>query len=178
MMQKMADKKGYWIFLGMMGSGKTTLGQTVAKMTKKPFLDTDFLVEKRNNATSLEIFQQKGESFFRAEETVLLQRLTIQQGILGTGGGLVMKKENWREIRRLGISIFLDVDPLILKRRVEENRFNRPLLQHKNWQEKFDELYQFRRPFYLQSDFVIQLADTSIQENASSLIELMNQYGN
>ncbi len=175
MMQKMGPKKGYWIFLGMMGAGKTTLGQTVAVITKKLFLDTDFLIEKKNSSTVLEIFQEKGEPFFRAEERALLKNLQVEEGILSTGGGLVTEKENWKEIRRLGVSIFLDIDPLILKKRLEESGSQRPFMQDKNWKKQFDKLYQMRRPYYLQSDVIIQLTDAPIEKNAYSIVEFMNQ---
>ena len=76
------------ILVGMMGVGKTTLGKIVAKKNGFEFIDTDLNIEKKNSMTIKEIFEQKGEKFFRAEEEKeVLESLKKTNAVIALGGG-------------------------------------------------------------------------------------------
>ena len=83
------------VLVGMMGAGKTAVGKALAAALHAPFLDSDAEIEKAANMTIPEIFERDGEPFFRLKESQVIGRLlSEQQGILSTGGGAFMSKEN------------------------------------------------------------------------------------
>ncbi|KAI4365465.1 hypothetical protein MLD38_021450 [Melastoma candidum] len=122
---------GRCIFLvGMMGSGKTTVGKILSQVLGYSFVDCDTLVEQEAGGTSVaDIFKLYGEGFFREKETEMLRRAsTIPRSVVSTGGGAVMKHINWRYMHK-GLSVWLDV-PLdaLAKRIAAVGTHSRPLL--------------------------------------------------
>ena len=86
--------KGNIVFLGMMGSGKTSIGSLVSKKFKMDFYDTDQLIEKKLNTKISKIFQEKGEKFFRnLEEKITLQILRNKNIVVALGGGTFLNKK-------------------------------------------------------------------------------------
>ena len=169
----MAVDEHFWIFLGMMGSGKSTLGKRVADLSKRDFFETDLILEERLKKSIFQVFQEKGEVYFRAQESAVLMELYPQPGVLSTGGGIVGRTENWNQMRRLGTTVFLDLEPLILKKRLRNERKVRPLLHNADWELRFDQLYRKRRSLYMQADVRIQLEHQSVDEAACEIIKKM-----
>ena len=120
-----------------------------------PFYDSDVLLERRLGRPIRQWFQIYGEAAFREHEHLVLAEFTETDGVLATGGGVVLRQDNWREMHRLGVVVFLDVEPEILKERLRTTKRKRPLLEQPDWEEKFDELLAKRRDLYLRADFVI-----------------------
>ncbi|KAL8151872.1 hypothetical protein V2J09_021680 [Rumex salicifolius] len=122
---------GRCIYLvGMMGSGKTTIGRILADVLGYSFFDSDVLVEHAVGGSSVaEIFKLHGEGFFRDNETEVLQKLSSQQQlVISTGGGAVVRPINWKYMRS-GVSVWLDVPLEALVRRITAVGTNsRPLL--------------------------------------------------
>ncbi|GMH14942.1 hypothetical protein Nepgr_016783 [Nepenthes gracilis] len=125
---------GCCIFLvGMMGSGKTTVGRILSDILGYSFFDSDVLVEQAVGGISVaEIFKLYGENFFRENESEVLRKLSsMQQLVVSTGGGAVIRPINWKYMRK-GISIWLDVPLETLARRIAAvGTVTRPLL-HSN----------------------------------------------
>ncbi|KAI4374156.1 hypothetical protein MLD38_012182 [Melastoma candidum] len=122
---------GRCIFLvGMMGSGKTTVGKILSKVLGYSFVDCDSLIEQEAGGTSVaDIFKLYGEGFFREKETEMLRRASmIPRSVVSTGGGAVMRPINWRYMHK-GLSVWLDV-PLdaLAKRIAAVGTHSRPLL--------------------------------------------------
>ncbi|XP_047967099.1 shikimate kinase, chloroplastic-like [Salvia hispanica] len=118
--------------VGMMGSGKTTVGKVLSEALRYSFLDCDALIEDAvGGSTVADIFKIHGESFFRDNETEVLKKLSsMHQLVVSTGGGAVVRPVNWRHMRK-GISIWLDVPLEALARRiVAVGTGSRPLLNH------------------------------------------------
>ncbi|KAG6397440.1 hypothetical protein SASPL_143607 [Salvia splendens] len=118
--------------VGMMGSGKTTVGRVLSEALRYSFLDCDALIEDAvGGSTVADIFKIHGESFFRDNETEVLKKLSsMHQLVVSTGGGAVVRPVNWRHMRK-GISIWLDVPLEALARRiVAVGTGSRPLLNH------------------------------------------------
>ncbi|CAN8283840.1 unnamed protein product [Cochlearia groenlandica] len=116
--------------VGMMGSGKTTVGKLMSKVLGYSFFDCDTLIEQSMNGTSVaEIFVHHGETFFRGKETDTLKKLSsMYQVIVSTGGGAVIRPINWFYMHK-GISIWLDVPLEALAHRIAAVGTNsRPLL--------------------------------------------------
>jgi shikimate kinase len=165
----------YWIFLGMMGSGKSTLGKEIAKQTKRSFQDTDRIIEMRYRMTINEIFQKFGEEHFRKEEAHVLKILQPTHGVLATGGGIVIKPENWCELQRLGTTIYLDVPPEILIERLQNSKNKRHLLQHQDWRTRFHQIYETRKALYNKADIIVQIPEIHVKTCVAYIIDLIKK---
>jgi len=145
-------------FVGMMGSGKTAVGDIVARrMGSYNFLDTDQIIEKATGMTIPEIFEAEGEEGFRKVESQVLDSVhSFVRCVVSTGGGLVTKMENWSKLQT-GIVIWLDVDPEIIYKRIEGT--DRPLLQCEDPLQKLKDLLEQRRSKYSQADLTVDVTE-------------------
>lgn len=139
------------LLIGLMGCGKSTIGKTLSKMTGRPLLDTDSVIEEQVGMGIPDIFSRKGEKHFRALETALLRYLDESKEsspcIIATGGGIVVRPANRSLIRRLGFTVWLHAEvPVLLQRTAHAN--NRPLLQQDNPENILKNLLSVRSPFY------------------------------
>ncbi|KAL7144091.1 hypothetical protein ABFS83_08G235600 [Erythranthe nasuta] len=126
---------GRCIYLvGMMGSGKTTVGKVLSEALGYSFYDCDKLIEETvGGSTVAEIFKLYGESFFRENETEVLHKLSsMQRLVVSTGGGAVVRPINWRHMHK-GISVWLDVPLEALAQRIIADGTNsRPLIRYES----------------------------------------------
>lgn len=164
---------GLWILVGMMGAGKSTVGRLLAEALCLPFLDSDTLLQNRLGRSIPQIFSLYGEAAFRDHESSVLRCLERQPGVLATGGGIVLREENWEQFRRLGTTIFLDVPPSVLKERLRQSKRRRPLLEFEDWEDRFDKLYAARREFYLKADRCLSVQESSLEDTAAHLATLL-----
>ena len=119
--------KGNIVFLGMMGSGKTTIGKLFSKKLNLEFFDTDEQIEKKLDMTISKVFNYKGEKYFREmEEKTTLNLLKKKNIILAIGGGAFMNKKIRKEILINHTSIWLDLDNETLINRIHKSK-KRPL---------------------------------------------------
>lgn len=136
--------------IGMMGSGKTTVGSYLATGLGYRFIDTDQTIEAIAKKSIPEIFEQSGEAYFRQLETRVLGELSsYTRTVIATGGGIIHSPVNWSYLRQ-GLVVWLDVDLEILKKRVANDQ-NRPLA------DKLESLLSVRRPLYEQADLHIPI---------------------
>ena len=150
-------KSGNLVLVGMMGSGKTTMGRQLAKHLGKVFIDSDEEIIKRTGVTIPHIFDVEGEAGFRQRETAAIRELVGRDNmVLATGGGAVLDEQNRALLQQNGIVIYLKASAHDLWLRTRHDR-NRPLLQTDNPHAKLTELFQLRDPLYRQmSDIVVQ----------------------
>lgn len=126
----MGDPPGeHVVLIGMMGSGKTTVGRIVAKRLGRRFLDSDEVVEERTGHTVRAIFALQGEDAFRAEETAaLVEALGSKEPVVvAAAGGSVLDAANRERMRSAGTVVWLRADPVVLADRVVGGG-HRPLL--------------------------------------------------
>ncbi len=137
------------IFLvGLMGSGKTTIGRALAKKLNLRFVDADHEIEARTGATIPLIFEIEGEASFRQREADVIRDLTAQQGIvLATGGGAVLNEQSRRYLHERGTVIYLRASVNSILQRTSHDR-NRPLLQTADPRARIEELSKQRAPLY------------------------------
>lgn len=134
--------------IGPMGSGKTTIGQRLAKLLGLRFLDCDHEIEAQTGASVTLIFDVEGEDGFRARETRMLQELSAQSGVLiATGGGAVLKEENRKLLGETGLVVYMRTSVQQQLRRLGRDR-SRPLLQTPDRREKLTRLAEHRNPLY------------------------------
>ena len=160
------------IFLiGMMGSGKSQTGPVLAKMINYAFVDTDDVIEKASKQSISSIFEKDGEKVFRDVEKKVLKEISQHHSlVIATGGGLVTLPENWGILHQ-GIVIWLDLDLKRSIKRLESDKKKRPLLIGNDLAENFSQIYESRKPIYLESDLRIEVEDQSPYEVATMIAE-------
>ena len=140
--------------IGMMGSGKSTVGKTLSKKLHKPFIDLDSEIEKGAGKNISEIFDTDGEEQFRKMETKQLKQYS--ESIVACGGGIVLKDENREFINENGATILLTASIEELSHRLSDSG-NRPLLADDNTEEALTKLWLERQLHYLNTaDFTIE----------------------
>lgn len=170
------------IFLtGYMGAGKTTLGKAFARKLNLPFVDLDWYMEERFHKTVGELFVERGEAGFRELEKNMLHEVgAFEDVVISTGGGAPCFFDNMDFMNRNGKTVFLNVHPDVLFRRLRVTKQQRPILQGK----QDDELKEFiiralekRTPFYSQAQYVFnadELEDRSqIEKSVEKLRDLL-----
>ena len=122
------------IFLtGYMGAGKTTLGKAFARQMDIPFVDLDWYIEERFHKTVGELFTERGETGFRELERNMLHEVAeFENVVISTGGGAPCFFDNMDFMNRTGKTVFLDVHPDVLFRRLRVAKQQRPILQGKD----------------------------------------------
>jgi shikimate kinase len=150
------------IFLiGMPSSGKSTLGRQLAKRLDYQFVDTDDLIENQEISSVSDIFKYKGEDYFRLVENKILRGIQPNQKlIVATGGGMPCFHDGMEFIKANGTSIFLNVPPEDLLKRIQKSDANnRPLIDKKTSQQELltsiKNRYESRLQFYEQADIQI-----------------------
>ncbi|ABB56924.1 shikimate kinase [Synechococcus elongatus] len=148
---------GLDLFLvGLMGSGKTTIGKLLAESLGYTYVDTDSLIENVTGRSIPEIFASDGEAGFRQIETQVLEEVaSYRRLVVATGGGIVIRPENWSYLQQ-GLVIWLDVPIPELLRRLEGDQ-NRPLLQTEAPATTLQALWEQRRDRYAQADLRIAI---------------------
>ena len=115
------------VFLGMMGSGKSSIGSLVAKKLKLNFVDIDKEIEKNLNITIKKIFEDKGENYFRKiEEQTTLKKLKLSSTVISLGGGAFINNNIRKEILKNHLSFWLNWDDKTLLNRIKNSK-KRPL---------------------------------------------------
>jgi shikimate kinase len=143
--------------IGMMASGKSTLGVELAAQLGFQFFDTDVLVEQVAGCPIPDMFAEQGEAYFRDLETqVLAQLSSYTRLVIATGGGIVSRPQNWSYLHH-GLTIWLDVAPELIWQRLTQDPGQRPLLQTPDPQVTLRRLMQQRQPFYAQADIQVPI---------------------
>jgi shikimate kinase len=121
------------IFVGFMGSGKTTLGKRIAEKMGRPFVDMDQRLESQFGCTVSEYIEEFGMDDFRVEESELLRIIMREpESVIATGGGTPCAKGAMEWMRQHGIVVYLSLSPSILAKRLEGQCAGRPLLANVN----------------------------------------------
>jgi shikimate kinase len=165
--------------IGPMGSGKTTIGQRLARRMGLDFLDCDHELEEQTGASISLIFDVEGEQGFRARETAMLKKLSRRsQVVVATGGGAVMREENRTLLRQTGLVVYLRTSIRQQLRRLARDR-SRPLLQTKDREDKLARLAEERNPLYEGlADVVFPAQNRGLDASAEALYEAVRKFLN
>lgn len=144
------------VFVGMMGSGKSTVGRRLAARLHLPFRDADIEIEAAHAGMTIpEIFATHGEPYFRdGEARVIARLLSGGASVLATGGGAFQREETRQRVRDGAVSIWLNADADTILRRVKR-RSDRPLLQTADPAATIERLIAERSPNYQLADITI-----------------------
>jgi shikimate kinase len=161
------------VLVGLMGSGKSSVGRRLAEKLQLPFVDADHAIEEAADKTITEIFADHGETYFREGERRVISRL-LDNGaqVLATGGGAFMNAETRDHIAKSGISIWLRADLDLLMKRVLR-RSDRPLLQNDNPTAIMENLMATRYPIYAQSDITVDSRDVQHSQMVNDVIRAL-----
>lgn len=165
------------VLVGMMGSGKSSVGRRLAARLGLPFVDADTEIETAAGMTIPEIFAQRGETEFRDGERRVIGRILATRSplVLATGGGAFMNAETRERIAELGISVWLKAEPEVLMRRVRK-RSNRPLLQTADPEGTLRRMLGEREPVYALSDLTLVSRDEPHDVVVSAAITALERH--
>jgi len=159
----------------MMGVGKTTLGKIVSKKLKLNFIDTDKVIEKANSMKINEIFNKKGEPYFRQEEErEVLSSLKMNNSVIALGGGAFINENLRDNILKHAKSIWLDCDLKTINERVNQSK-NRPLLNNQEKQSSINKIYKQRKDLYKLANFKINCDNLSKEDIVKKIIDFYDK---
>lgn len=160
--------------VGFMGVGKTTVGKILAEKLKLRFIEMDDTIEKKENSPITEIFETKGEQYFRQLESSLLKKISKETNlVVACGGGLICNKENLKILKETGTVFNLAAQAKTIYERVKKHK-HRPLLNVNNPMLRIDELIQERSQYYKQARHTINTANIAPDEVADKIIDILN----
>jgi len=159
------------VLVGLPGSGKSTVGRQLARRLNVSFTDSDHVIEQRLGCSIRDFFEREGEDAFRDVEQSVVHDLTQGlAGVLATGGGAVLRRENRERLRDAGHVIYLRSTPEEVFRRVRHDG-NRPLLQVPDPLGRLRGLYDERDPLYREtSHFVIETGRPSVPKLVNMIL--------
>jgi shikimate kinase len=163
--------------IGMMGAGKSAVGDCLQRRTGFAHFDTDEMVCLKFGMPISEIFSAHGEKKFREAETEALQKVrSNQRAIIVAGGGIVLREGNIDLLKRLGAVVWLEADEETLFNRAWRPR-NRPLLQGKNPRKAFAQMLQARLPLYAKvADIRVDTSVLTDEEVAVAILIKLKRY--
>ncbi|MBD3246188.1 MAG: shikimate kinase [Candidatus Omnitrophica bacterium] len=142
--------------VGFMATGKTSGGRILARKLNRRFLEMDEVIEAREGMPIVKIFSEKGEPYFRAAETQLLEEISRKNDlVVSCGGGVMCREENIKILKSSGIVVALDSSPEKIYARTKDET-NRPLLNVPDPLKKITALLKVRAPYYAQAHFTVQ----------------------
>mgnify|MGYP001209848571 FL=1 len=163
------------VFLGMMGSGKSSIGSLIAKRLKLNFIDIDKEIEKELGATIKRIFETKGEDYFRKyEEKITLKKLKLNSVVISLGGGAFINKNIRKEVLKDNLSFWLNWNENTLLNRIKNSK-KRPLTYDATDEELID-LIQKRSYIYSKALYEIKCDNLSKSKIVKKILKIYETY--
>ena len=164
------------VLVGMMGAGKTTVGEFLSAKLNRELKDIDRVIEQEQKKSIIEIFTNDGEEAFRQLESETIEKLSnMSDLIISTGGGALEKANNLSNLQKNGIIIYLKADIEELFKRVK-NETQRPLLKEQDPLEVIKKLIKKRKKFYLMADITIITDNKSPEKITEEIIKAIKNY--
>jgi shikimate kinase len=158
--------------IGMMGTGKSTIGEKVARQLSINFYDSDREIEKKEGNSVSEIFAQHGELKFRELEEVFIESGHPESNcIVSCGGGLCMIYGMLEKLKEMGLVVCLWADAEVIFERIKGDK-GRPLLLVKEPKREIQKIIDARKDTYLQADLVINCNNVSIRDVAGEIVDV------
>ena len=159
------------VFLGMMGSGKSSIGHLVSKKLNIPFIDIDNLIESHAAMTISKIFEINGEKYFRdLEEKISLKSLKNKKSVISLGGGGFINDKIRKNILANHFSFWLDCDDLVLLKRINSN--NKRPLAYKSSDKELKAIINKRKQIYSEANFKINCNKLTKTEIVKKVIKI------
>ena len=168
------NSKGNLVFLGMMGSGKSSIGFLVSKKLKIEFIDVDNEIEKKVGYKISKIFEDKGEKYFREIEENITLKFLKKKTIISLGGGAFLNNIIKKEVLDNHISFWLHWDVKTLVNRIKNSK-KRPIA-HKSSQNQLEELIKKRSIIYSKAMYKINCEDLTKNKIAKNIIKIYESH--
>lgn len=157
-----------------MAVGKSAVGRNLAKRLRRRFVDLDRMIEKRAGLKVREIFETKGEPYFRELEKQTLAELLQSPGqVIATGGGVVMDEDNLRLLREKAWIVCLTASTETILARVG-NGTQRPLLKGSNRRERVEELLKLRADKYAQAHVTVDTSELTLEQVVNRIVAALD----
>lgn len=163
------------VLIGLMGSGKSSVGRQLAKRTGWLYSDIDTMVEAYSSQTIPQIFEEQREAGFREieEEMVELAVKDSKPGVIATGGGAILSERSRSLMLRYGYVVYLKANPAYLLKRIKKNT-SRPLLQTEDPLQVLKDLHKARHKLYCQAHSEIKVENRTVRSLTS---QIWKEYG-
>ena len=162
------------LLTGFMCAGKTTIGRKLAKLLEYNFIDTDMEIEEDQGCSVEDIFKYGGEECFRDMETKILEKLkNVQNSVIATGGGIILREYNQGMLNKIGKQVYLKVPKKELLQRLKKVK-NRPLLKNQDTETAMEELFKHRSLLYEKAECIIETGQQTPQQIASEIVKILN----
>ena len=159
--------------IGMMGSGKTATSVCLGNDLSRETVDMDAILVEREGMTISDIFEKKGEIYFRnAEKDLLAEICEMKNVVVSTGGGVVLNEENMHCMQATGVVVYLKASTDILVSRLEGKK-DRPLLHGETLKEKLTQIFNLRAALYETGTITIDTDGKTPQETADMVVEAL-----
>jgi shikimate kinase len=164
------------VLVGFMGTGKSAVGEALARRLKYAFYDTDQIIEAETGTSIKEIFNKKGELSFRAREADVVKGLSGKDhAVIACGGGVVLNPENLILLSKKGTLIRLEANITTLLERLEPMK-DRPLLSEAgDLKTQIESLLEERRPYYDEIDLSLNTSGRSVDEAVEKIVNMINR---
>jgi shikimate kinase len=175
------DKKVVYL-TGFMGSGKSTIGPILANTLGWEFYDLDNVIENKAGMKIKEIFDGHGENHFRIlERKALLEISSYDKIVVSLGGGTIANEENLAILKKTGLLFYLKLSSVSAYKRLKHKR-DRPVLLSDMGEgfskaellKRIDMLFEKRKIFYEQSDFIIETDNMSVGKTVDRIVKIIN----
>jgi len=159
--------------IGFMAVGKSAIGRTLARKLRRRFVDLDRVIEKAEGSKVREIFERKGEAYFRQlEKQALTMVLEANNQVIATGGGVILDDQNIQILRDKALLIGLSAELDVLLARAGDGS-KRPLLQGSDRREKIEDLLRQRASRYAQAHVTIDTSNLTVDQVVKKIIGLL-----
>ena len=166
------------ILIGMMGSGKSTLGKELSRMYNLNFIDTDEAIEEQACLSIGEIFKIHGEKYFRNLEEAYLDQLDVKNHIISSGGGIILSADNRKRLKVIGHVVYLKTSVDVLYKRLNKDLKSRPLLDQASLKDKLNTLIMARQELYENTaDDIVNTDEMTEKEVIYALKKILKKIG-
>ncbi len=162
------------VLVGFMGTGKTSVGEQLSSRLGMHYVDTDDVVEQMSGRSISDIFAEDGEPAFRQLESEAVQKVSkLNNHVISTGGGVVLKKSNIVTLKQTGTVFCLTATAEEIYRRVGHET-HRPLLQTPDALAKIRTMLTERAPYYAEADYMVETTGRSFEEIIAHIREILD----
>ncbi len=160
------------VLVGFMGAGKSVTSQALAQRLGMMRVSTDECIVERESRSINEIFEMKGEPYFRQVESQVVRALSERVNVvIDCGGGVVLRKENIEALKKSGVVVYLEASPEVIYDRIKQDS-HRPLLNNDDPLKAISHLLSQRMVYYGQADYKVMTDGKTVDEVAEEIMML------
>ncbi|MBR5154662.1 MAG: shikimate kinase [Alphaproteobacteria bacterium] len=174
----MIKKNKIILLVGLIGSGKTSVGKRLAKSLGLPFMDGDLEIEKASGLSVIDVYKCFGVEEYRAGEARVMKRLLLGEPcVLASGGGAFVAKQTRAIAKEKAITIWLKADIDVLYKRTA-GRKTRPFLQCSSSmiKDKLQTYMNEESPFYNEADIIVETKNENVENTVNRVLDALKTY--